>query len=333
MATPLWYRMYVVDSSTSGVAAGNTHTRCEPMTLEYRYTLYVLISALAGAAGLILTEVLLRAYAISVLSIAIQANLVGGLFLLLSSKIQGSRGWRVWPLADWFRLLVASSATFAAAFLLLYKAVDLIGSTKTTLLGRLEVVLIVALAVIFLGERWTRRHWLALGLALLGATVVNFDTAAFNLQFGLGELMSLGAVLSFSVGIILLKSLVDRQDGQLVTGFGLLLGAALLTPVALVEDVSLNTIADVGGLAALLLFVRGLFLGISWVTYNVAMKHIGASRCSVLFLTLVLFTVVLQVGIDAVAPGLGLQIPGNLPMSILGGLIICGAVFLIHRQP
>ncbi|HIG16455.1 MAG TPA: hypothetical protein EYQ31_03700, partial [Candidatus Handelsmanbacteria bacterium] len=116
----------------------------------------------------------------------------------------------MWPLADWFRLLVASSATFAAAFLLLYKAVDLIGSTKTTLLGRLEVVLIVALAVIFLGERWTRRHWLALGLALLGATVVNFDTAAFNLQFGLGELMSLGAVLSFSVGIILLKSLVDR---------------------------------------------------------------------------------------------------------------------------
>jgi drug/metabolite transporter (DMT)-like permease len=297
-----------------------------------RYVLYVLISALAGAAGLILTEILLRAYAISVLSITIQANLVGGLFLLLSSVAQGSRRWRGWPVTDWLRLLVASAATFAAGFLLLYGAVDLIGSSKTSLLGRLEVIFIVALAVIFLGERWTRKHWLAGGLALFGAALVNFDAEAFDLQFGLGELMSLGSVVTFSVGIILLKSLVDRQDGQLVTGFGLLLGAALLMPVAIYQGVAINTIPQAGWLAALLLLVRGLFLGISWVTYNVAMKHIGASRCSVLFLSLVVFTVLLQVSADAIAPGLGLRVPPNLSMSILGGIIICGAVVLLQRE-
>lgn len=301
------------------------------MTDHRRYTVYVLISAVASAAGINATEILLRRYGLSALDIAIPANTVGGLFLLLAAAAQGTRGWRHWPAADWLRLLVAAAATYALAFLLLYEAIDHIGSSKVTLLGRLEVVFIVALAVVFLGERWTLRHWIASALALAGAALVNFDPVAFDLQIGLGEVLSLLAALSFSIGIVVLKSLVDRQDGQLVTGFGLLLGAALLTPFALHQDLAFTTLGDAGWGELLMLFVRGLLLGVAWVTYNVAMKHLGASRCTVMFLSVVVFTVAIQLILNAVAPGLALRVPGNLLTALLGGAVIGVAVFLLQR--
>lgn len=302
------------------------------MTPVNRYTLYVLISALAGAAGMILTEILLRFWTVPALAIAIPANFIGGLFVLMGAAAQGTRGWSGWPVSDWLRLLAAATATFALGFLLLYEAVDLIGSSKATLLGRLEVIFVVGLAVIFLGETWTRRHWLAGGLALVGAVIVNFNLHAFDLRFGLGELLALLAVFAFSVGIVLLKTLVDRHDGQLVTGFGLLLGAAVLTLFGLLDGIAVDAVRDAGWWAALVLLVRGLLLGISWVTYNVAMKTLGASRCSVLFLSVAFFTVLLQLVIDALAPVLGLRVPDNLFTALLGGVIIGASVLLIHRE-
>lgn len=302
------------------------------MTPVNRYTLYVLISALAGAAGMILTEILLRFWTVPALAIAIPANFIGGLFVLMGAAAQGTRGWSGWPVSDWLRLLAAATTTFALGFLLLYEAVDLIGSSKATLLGRLEVVFVVGLAVIFLGETWTRRHWLAGGLALVGAIFVNFDLHAFDLRFGLGELLALLAVFAFAVGIVLLKTLVDRHDGQLVTGFGLLLGAAVLTLFGLHDGMAVDAVRDAGWWAALVLLVRGLLLGISWVTYNVAMKTLGASRCSVLFLSVAFFTILLQLVIDALAPGLGLRVPDNLLTALLGGVVIGASVLLIHRE-
>mgnify|MGYP001161340035 FL=1 len=302
------------------------------MTPVNRYTLFVLISAFAGAAGMILTEILLRFYAVPALGIAIPANFVGGLFLLLSAAAQGTGRWRGWPTSDWLRLLAASTATFALGFLLLYEAVDLIGSSKATLLGRLEVIFVVGLAVLLLGETWTRRHWLASGVALTGAIFVNFDPDAFDLQFGRGESLTLLAVFTYAIGIVLLKTLVDRQDGLLVTGFGLLLGAAVLTLFGLYEGMAISVLRVADGWTALVLLVRGLLLGISWVTYNIAMRHLGASRCSVLFLSVVCFTVLLQLVIDVLAPGLGLRVPDNLFTALLGGVIIGASVFLISRE-
>ena len=175
-------------------------------------------------------------------------------------------------------------------------------------------------------------HWLAGGLALVGAVIVNFNLHAFDLRFGLGELLALLAVFAFSVGIVLLKTLVDRHDGQLVPGFGLLLGAAVLSLLGLRVGIAVDAVRDAGWWAALVLLVRGLLLGISWVTYNVAMKTLGASRCSVLFLSVAFFTVLLQLVIDALAPVLGLRVPHNLFTALLGGVIIGASVLLIHRE-
>lgn len=302
------------------------------MTAGRRYALYILLSAVASAAGINVTEILLGYYAVPALDIVIPANIIGGLFLLITAALQGSRGWQGWPLADWIRLLAAAAATYSLAFLFLYEALARIGSSKVSMLGRLEVVFIVGLAVVFLGERWSRRHWLAGSITLFGAWLVNFDLSALDLTLGVGEVLSLLAALSFSIGIIVLKSLVDRQDGRIVTGLGLLLGAVLLTPFALVDGTAFGALRNAGPEAMLTLVLRGLLLGVAWVTYNVGMKHLGASVSTVLFLSIVVFTVMLQLGLHAMAPGLGLQIPDNLGTALIGGVVICVGVALMQKR-
>jgi len=71
---------------------------------------------------------------------------------------------------------------------------------------------------------------------------------------------------------------------------------------------------------------------LSWLMYNLAMPHIGASRCSVLFLTIVFFTVVLQVALDAIEPSLGLQVPSNLLTTLVGSVIMALGMILLPRH-
>ena len=304
------------------------------MTPRTRYSFYVLISAAAAAAALIITEIALRFFCVTALFIVFLSNIIGGLFLLVPAIKNGSHSWRDWPATDWMRLIISSLAIYALGFMLLYSAVDHIGSSKASLLGRLDSVFVIGLAVIFLGERWTKRHWLASFLALGGAMVVNFDPAAWQLRLGLGESLSVLGAVVFSAGIVTLKPLLDRRDGQFVTGIGLLLGALFIAPflIAMPTEPNAWTWSDLGWIALAALVGRGVCLGLSWATYNIAMRHLGASRCSVLFLSVVFLTVMLQVIVDTFAPSFGLQVPENLLMALVGGLIITLAIMLIHRQ-
>ncbi len=297
-----------------------------------RYTMLVLVSALTGAAGINLTEVLLRSTPIPLIVIVVVANTTGGLFLLVAAALQGSRSWHRWPAADWLRLVAAAATTYALGFLLLYTAIDLAGSSTTALLGRLEALFVVGLAVVFLGERWTARHWLASCLGVTGALLVAFDPQSLQLRLQAGELLALLGALVVAAGIIILKSLVDRQDGQLVTGYGLILGGVMLAPLVLVDADTVSAtraaIGSVGGYLA----VRGLLLGVSWATYNVAMRHIGAARAAVLFLSVVVFVMLIQLVIFVLAPGLGLRLPAHLLAALLGGVLIGASIVLLHRQ-
>lgn len=295
----------------------------------------VLISAAAAAVGYVLTEIALRFFAVTSLSVALLSNIAGGLSLLIPTLWRPD-AWRGWSPGDWLRLVVAALAMFAVAFVLLYAAIGRIGSSEVSLLGRLEVIFVIFLAVVFLGEPWSRRCWAASFLALGGAALVNFDSTVWQLSVGLGEILSVLAALVFAAGIVTLKPLLDRRDAHVVTGCGLLLGALFLCPFFSVEAVS----PAVGGLVPsalgwltwLVLAARGVLLGVSWATYNTAMRHLGASRCSVLFLSLVLFTFAVQIAVDAIAPELGLRVPSNLATAVPGGLLIALAIVVVQRE-
>ena len=130
-------------------------------------------------------------------------------------------------------LVAASLAIFVVGMILNFLAIDRIGASKSAMISRLESLFVVALAVLILGERWTARCWLATGITLVGTFLINFNLESLQLTIGVGEWLTVTSALVFASGIIMLKPLLDRHDGQLLTGSAMLLGAAVLLPFCL----------------------------------------------------------------------------------------------------
>jgi len=308
------------------------------MTLQNRYSVVALASAVLAAAAIVMTEVAMRFFAVSPLLTALYSGVIGGLLLAAPLARRGINFFRGWPRGDWIRFIVGSLLVFVVGMVLNFLAIDLIGSSKSAMISRLESLFIVALAVVILGEEWTRRRWLASAVTLVGTVIVNFDSETFELSLGAGECLNLVAALVFASGIIIMKPMLDRHDIPMLTGSAMLLGAMVLTPICVWLDSELgsfHTSAQTDGpgwLPLAVLISMGVSRALSWWTYYSAMRHIGAARCSTIFLTSVVFIVALQLVVDAIAPGLGLQVPPNLLPVLVGGTLLVLGIVMLQRS-
>ena len=299
------------------------------MTTQTRYSLYVLLTAMLAAIGNILVEIILRFFQTTPFMVVLLSNLIGGAFLVglvVWQRTPIRSGWRKF---DWLRLVGAALAIYAFAFMVRFSAIGLIGSGKAILLGRVETIFVVVLAVIFLGEVWSVQHWTAGILTLGGAILINLNATAWQLQFGRGEFLAILAPFGLAIGIITLKPMLDRLDAQWITGLALLLGGLFLLPFWPRYGQAIGLQQAVFWLIAL----SGVLRGLSWSLYNLSMRHIGASRSAIIFLSSAFFTVLGQVVLDAIWPGLRLQVPDNLLMAVIGGVVMAiGIVILQGRR-
>jgi drug/metabolite transporter (DMT)-like permease len=299
------------------------------MTNPTHYSLYVLGAALLTACVLVLSEIAIQFYHISPFLVVVLANFSGGVVMLLAST-RTRRRWRGnWRQRDWGLLLIAAMLIYIAGFLLSFNAVGLIGAGKAALLGQLETPFVVILAIIFLGERLSLRRWLAGGLALSGSILINFDWQALELSLGWGEVLAFLAPLSFASGIILLKPLLDKAEAGWLTGLALLFGSLLSLPAAPFFLSSL----EFSSVIVLIVMAIGLLRGGAWLGYNLALRHIGPAHCAILFVSFAFFTVILQIIVANLAPALGLQLPDNLPIALLGGGLVAVGIIILHTEP
>jgi len=300
------------------------------VTNHTRYSLYVLAAGFLAAVAVVLTEIAIKFYGVAPLVAIILGNLIGGLFLLGSSARRLSREKQLvsrWQ--NWIPIVAAALSIYTLGFLASFNAIGLVGSSKVALLGQLETLFVVTLAIIFLGEQFTPRHWLSGILAITGAILINFDPRALQLTFGWGELLAVLAPLGLALGIIILKPLLDKADARWVTGLALLLGAAFLSPFVLLGSASMN----IGWAALFVLAGMGTTRGSAWLSYNMAMRHIGPSRCAIVFLSFGFFTVIVQAVVAALGPQLGLQLPTNWGMTLLGGVLVAAGIVVLQTGP
>ena len=304
------------------------------MTLQTRYSLFVLASAVMAAGSNVLTEVALRFFKTTPFLIALLSNFVGGMLLMsLAAKRQSmTQTQQDRPRQDWARVLVAALSIYVVGFLMRFESIGLIGAGKSVLLGRLETFFVVILAMLFLSERVTPRHGVAGILAVGGTLLINFDPQVWQLQFGWGEFLAVLSSLGIAAGIIIIKPVLDRWSGGWTTGVALTLGALFLVPLFPFYANYANPTA-VGWGAILLIISMGILRGAAWSTYNVAMRHIGASRSAIIFVTSAFFAVILQVILNGLAPQLGLQVPANLFTALTGGVIIALGIIILQRKP
>lgn len=299
------------------------------MTIQTRYSLYVLGSGLLAAVALVLTEIAIRFYGIAPPLVATLGNLAGGTFLISASTQSRTKIQSVWQRRMLGTVVVGALCIYTLGYLAAFNAIGLIGAGKMALVGQLETIFVLTLAILFLGEQLSVRRSMAGVFALSGALLINFDPQALQLTLGWGEFLAILAPLSVAAGIIVLKPLLDIADARWVTGLALLFGFLFLAPLI----AFINSPSELGWASLGVIAVMGMTRGWAWLAYNVSLRHIGVSRSSIIFLSFAFFTVILQATVAWLGPSLGLQLPTNLLVAVIGGGLVAVGIIILQTDP
>ena len=159
---------------------------------------------------------------------------------------------------EWRHIALISVFNFSVFFPLLITGIYLLPGGVAAAVGGVQPLLVALVAWILLGERPKRLQLLVGVVAALGVSLVVLrPDAAFST---VGLLASLGANVSFAIGVVLTKKQPAPPSRIAATGWQMLLGSVVLIPLSIViEDQSPSvTTTNLLGFAYLSLVATGL---------------------------------------------------------------------------
>ena len=185
--------------------------------------------------------------------------------------------------ADLFLLAVAGFFGVTLTQLTYSYALVLATASDNALLGATAPIVTAVLATVVGLERSGRRYWTAAVVGLAGmALIVLGSPGGFRLGSGLlGDALAFATVVTAAVSALLVLPLLTRYSVYRILTWELLLGTALLAPLALPQFVAQDySSISPGGWAALayLILATGVLTNLLYFT---AMGRIGASRAAI----------------------------------------------------
>ena len=117
----------------------------------------------------------------------------------------------------------------------MYLAIEKIGASPAAAIKNAAPVITTALAILFLGERVSLLHWLAIVTIVAGITLITWQKGlGARHMLSVGVLAALGSALSYGVRPLFLKYGLDAANlpltGALIGAVAALVYAAVLTP-------------------------------------------------------------------------------------------------------
>jgi drug/metabolite transporter (DMT)-like permease len=186
--------------------------------------------------------------------------------------------------------------------------------TNGALIMALNPLLTSLIAGWVLGDRPTRRQWIAFPIGLIGVAIVTLGAGA-DLKISHGDIFLLFANLSWALYNVFVRKLATDGSSNLVNATGTMVtGAVVLTAVALLAGERFNVPSTHAGSALLAMSVGGGVL--SYLLWTVGITRLGPARTAI-FMNLV------PVAAMAIA-----TISGAPPnhAQLLGGALVIGAV-------
>lgn len=205
---------------------------------------------------------------------------------------------------------------------------------RTALFVSLNPIFTAIFLFIFFRERLGTIRWMGIFLALIGTTVIvtRGDIVSTMIDIssalGTGELMMLGAVVSWSSYTILGRFSLNTLSPLVATTYATCVGFVLLLIVTIFyhADTNTNTLSQLMTLkntsAILYLGVLGTVVGFVWYYQGVA--AIGASRAAIFTNLVPVFGVIL---------GFVLLGESILLSMVIGGVITIVGVTITNRKP
>lgn len=183
-------------------------------------------------------------------------------------------------------------------------------------------------AAVLIKERLTKANYLGILMAIFGVVILitrgNFSYL-FGMNFGLGEVLMLGAVLSWAIYAILIKKLLARYSGFTLTFYAALFGVIESGLLCLIENpaAQLATISSVSLWA--LLYLGVVATGFGHFLYNLCIDEIGPTKTAGFVYSIVPFCV-------ALLAYLFFKETMNIVAIFSGIFIIIGLYFMSRRM-
>ncbi len=218
--------------------------------------------------------------------------------------------------------IIALGGLFFALDLALYNTSILkTTAANATLLGNNTPIVVGLLSWLVFRKRPQAAFWLGLMMAIAGTLVILWADLGRHVQFGVGDLMALGAAACFAVYLLATERVRTTTGTLAFLRLAMISSTAALFLINLVLGISLRvphgrTLWAVLGLG--LISQLGGYLALTY-----ALGHLPATITSVSLLTQGPLTAVMA----AVLLGESLTLP-----QIVGGALVLGGVGLAHRQ-
>lgn len=287
--------------------------------------IYPLISAILAALYGIGFESFIRYFENNSLAISAIINISGGIFLLLLVPNKKENIKKI-PAKDLLMMFAASFFAFGPSYLLYYKAMDLIGSSKVSFLAQSETAFVVVLSILFLKEKFKPREFFGFFVVLSGILLLNFDASLFSFSFGIGEICALFTYLALAIGVVIISKLVKKYDLIYLTGLEMIFGGIISCLFLIANPVSIRLPLPL----ILLLFPLGFTVALAWLAYILGLKNIGTSKTAIIYSSQSFFTLMFSYYAMKILPSLGLKIPTDLPTFLAAGVIMFAGIVILE---
>lgn len=298
------------------------------MDVRRTYIGVVLASALIVAFESVAIEGSLRIADLNIFLVSSMPSIIAGVILLAISPNRSRSCARSLGPRGWANMTILCGVVAAGVFMW-FDSVGRIGASKEAILGggSSEVLFVVILSAVFLGERLKRWEITGSIMIIVGVFLVlaNADTLSFT--FGLGETEAISSSLLLAVSIIMITVLLKSYDLTAISGLELLISGSML--IVFGSLLGLIVWPDNGGW--LILVALGAFPAVGLLTYNAGLPKIGASLTSVLFALNGILTVGVQLLILLFFPHADIKLPQVLALAVVGGVIAFAGVYLLNR--
>lgn len=249
------------------------------------------------------------------------AALVLGLILLARRVRSGARpSWperRRVPL-----LLLCGTAWFGVYNLALNEAERRIDAGTAALVIQVGPLLVALFAAAFLGERLHR--WTAAGMVLgfLGVAVIGLGSGSGSGGDALGVALAALAALTYAVGVLAQKPVVERAGPLEVTFLAALIGAVVCLPWA---GQLLDVLREAPASALWWTAYLGVFpTAVAFTTWAYALRHTGAGKLSLTTFLVPAITTLLAWALLAEVPP---------ALAFVGGAMAIAGVLLTRVRP
>lgn len=267
---------------------------------------------------------------------------------------------------SWKNLLLASLFLSIGIFTW-YDSINRIGASKELLIaGPLEIVIIVLLARAFLREVMKSIHIIGIALALFGFVLAIMSDSSFsedkenigwsglpngsafpetfNITFG--DMEAILSAFGFALGVLFLTKLVSKHSSievasssMLISGFilvGFLIVGLLLDEMqhSSTSGTSILTYSPENSqqliLIVIVLIVFSLLPFVGSLSYSTGLSRIGASLTATIGSSSIIITLVAQLLLVEV--GIPSNLPNNIFLAVLGGIIGFLGIYFIHMH-